>query len=112
MSAGRTQLSGIGQQDMYLTGNPQITHFKAVYRRHTNFAVETYKLTFNTNPTEVDNTVEAFISKNGAKESKTSADRKRALQLQGGLTPLHVAAMKGHTDFCRSVVQEGKQVNV
>jgi hypothetical protein len=65
MSAGRTQLSGIGQQDMYLTGNPQITHFKAVYRRHTNFAVETYKLTFNTNPTEVDNTIEAFISKNG-----------------------------------------------
>ena len=47
-----------------------------------------------------------------SKESKTSADRKRALQLQGGLTPLHVAAMKGHTDFCRSVVQEGKQVNV
>ena len=46
------------------------------------------------------------------KESKTLADRTRALQLQGGFTPLHVAAMKGHTDFCRAVVQEGKQVNV
>ena len=65
MSGGRSQLSNIGQQDMYLTGNPQITHFKAVYRRHTNFAVETYKLSFNTNPTATDNTVEAFISKNG-----------------------------------------------
>jgi hypothetical protein len=65
MSGGRNQLSGIGQQDKYLTGNPQITHFKAVYRRHTNFAVETYKLSFNTSPTAIDNTIEAIISKNG-----------------------------------------------
>merc|ERR1712139_130588 len=30
-----------GAQDVYLTGNPQITFFKVVYRRHTNFSVET-----------------------------------------------------------------------
>ena len=30
------QLSAYGPQDLYLTGNPQITFFKVVYRRHTN----------------------------------------------------------------------------
>jgi hypothetical protein len=34
------QLVAYGAQDVYLTGNPQITFFKVVYRRHTNFAVE------------------------------------------------------------------------
>ena len=33
------QLVAYGAQDIYLTGNPQITFFKVVYRRHTNFAV-------------------------------------------------------------------------
>jgi len=35
------QLVAYGAQDVYLTGNPQITFFKVVYRRHTNFATET-----------------------------------------------------------------------
>ena len=38
------QLSAYGPQDLYLTGNPQITFFKVVYRRHTNFSMETIKL--------------------------------------------------------------------
>ncbi len=40
-----------GTQDMCITGNPQITYFKAVHRRHTNFAIESIKQTFNGNPT-------------------------------------------------------------
>ena len=35
------QLTASGIQDNYITGNPQITFFKSVYRRHTNFAIET-----------------------------------------------------------------------
>lgn len=35
-----TQLIAYGAQDVYLTGNPQITFFKLVYRRHTNFSME------------------------------------------------------------------------
>ena len=35
------QLVAYGAQDIYLTGKPQITFFKAVYRRHSNFAIET-----------------------------------------------------------------------
>ena len=41
------QLVAYGAQDVYLTGNPQITFFKVVYRRHTNFSIETLKQTFN-----------------------------------------------------------------
>jgi hypothetical protein len=41
------QLVAYGAQDIYLTGNPQITFFKVVYRRHTNFSMESIECTFN-----------------------------------------------------------------
>jgi len=44
------QLVAYGAQDVYLTGNPQITFFKVVYRRHTNFAMEIVELTLNGTP--------------------------------------------------------------
>ena len=47
MSGGLMQLVAYGSQDIYLTGNPQITFFKVVYRRHTNFAIESIEQTFN-----------------------------------------------------------------
>lgn len=37
---GLMQLVAYGAQDIYLTGKPQITFWKAVYRRYTNFAIE------------------------------------------------------------------------
>ena len=45
MGGGLMQLVAYGAQDIYLTGNPQITFFKIVYRRHTNFAMEAHKQT-------------------------------------------------------------------
>ena len=36
---GLLQLVAKGKQDVFLTGNPQITWFKMVYRRYTNFAI-------------------------------------------------------------------------
>ena len=47
MGGGLLQLVANGAQDVYLTGNPQITFFKTVYRRHTNFSIESIKQTFN-----------------------------------------------------------------
>ena len=41
MGGGLMQLVAIGAQDVFLTGNPQITFFKVVYKRHTNFSKET-----------------------------------------------------------------------
>jgi hypothetical protein len=49
MGGGLLQLVAYGAQDVYLTGNPQITFFKVVYRRHTNFAIEAIEQSFNGN---------------------------------------------------------------
>jgi hypothetical protein len=47
MGGGLMQLVAYGAQDIYLTGNPQITFFKVVYRRHTNFSMESIQQAFN-----------------------------------------------------------------
>jgi hypothetical protein len=47
MGGGLIQLVAYGAQDVYLTGNPQITFFKVVYRRHTNFARENIEQVFD-----------------------------------------------------------------
>ena len=58
------QLVAYGAQDVYLTGNPQITFFKVVYRRHTNFSIESIQQTFN-GKTDWGKKVSATISRNG-----------------------------------------------
>ena len=47
MGGGLMQLVAYGAQDIYLTGNPQITFFKVVYRRHTNFSMEAIEQTWS-----------------------------------------------------------------
>jgi hypothetical protein len=64
MGGGLLQLVAYGAQDVYLTGNPQITFFKVVYRRHTNFAMEAIAQTFSGIP-NYGNTVYCQISRNG-----------------------------------------------
>jgi hypothetical protein len=64
MGGGLMQLVAYGAQDIYLTGNPQITFFKVVYRRHTNFAMESIEQTFN-GSAELAKRVTATISRNG-----------------------------------------------
>jgi len=58
------QLVAYGAQDIYLTGNPQITFFKVVYRRHTNFSMESIVQTFS-GTAGFGNEVVATISRNG-----------------------------------------------
>ena len=64
MGGGLMQLVAYGAQDVFLTGNPQISFFKVVYRRHTNFAMESIEQTFNGNP-QLGNKVTCTISRNG-----------------------------------------------
>jgi len=47
LGGGLLQLVATGRQDIYLTGNPQTTYFKQVYRRHTNFAIESCRIDFD-----------------------------------------------------------------
>jgi len=44
------QLVAQGKQDVFLTGNPQITWFKMVYRRYTNFSIESQVMYFDGDP--------------------------------------------------------------
>ncbi len=82
MGGGLLQLVAYGAQDVYLTGNPQITFFKVAYRRHTNFAMEAIEQTFNGNPS-FGSRVTCQITRNGdlinriylrAKFNNTNAD--------------------------------------
>jgi hypothetical protein len=64
MGGGLIQLTAYGAQDVFLTGNPQITFWKAVYRRHTNFSIEQVKQEFKST-VDFGNKVSCTISKHG-----------------------------------------------
>ena len=69
MGGGIMQLVAYGAQDVYLTGNPQITFFKVVYRRHTNFSMETIKQNISgqsfIGTDNINNKATVIISRNG-----------------------------------------------
>ena len=66
MGGGLMQLVAMGAQDVYLTGNPQITFFKVVYRRHTNFSKECIEQTFSGSvPTNAEGSVTCTLARNG-----------------------------------------------
>ena len=47
MSAGVVQLIAIGAQDMYITGNPEISFFSSTFKRHANFSQSIEKQTIH-----------------------------------------------------------------
>ena len=70
MGGGLMQLVAYGAQDIYLTGNPQITFFKVVYRRHTNFSMEAIQQTINGDQSTKGGTGTVTVSRNGDLVSK------------------------------------------
>ena len=64
MAGGLMQLVAYGAQDVYLTGNPKVTFFQAVYKRHTNFAMENIEQTVNGTP-DSNGRVSVTIARNG-----------------------------------------------
>lgn len=50
MPGGLLQIASSGVQDSYLTGDPQITFFKKIYRRHTNFSMQTIEVSLDHTP--------------------------------------------------------------
>jgi len=69
MSGGLMQLVAYGAQDVYLTGNPEITFFKTIHKRHTNFATEVIPTSLNNNAS-FGNIAECVIGRNGDLISK------------------------------------------
>ena len=51
MGGGVMQLVAIGAQDVFISGSPEMSYFKMVYKRHTNFSMESVRQTFSTKPT-------------------------------------------------------------
>lgn len=70
MAGGIMQISTYGNQDLFLTGAPEITFFKVVYRRHTFFSMESVKITFD-DPVEFGRTSMVIIPKVGDLMYKT-----------------------------------------
>ena len=64
MGGGLMQLVAYGAQDIYITGNPQMTFFKAVYKRHTNFAIESIEQSIN-GPIGSGGKVSVTVARNG-----------------------------------------------
>jgi len=50
MGGGLLQLVAYGAQDAYISGNPHITFWKVLYKRHTNFAMEAFRVNFTGKP--------------------------------------------------------------
>ena len=91
MGGGLMQLVAYGAQDIYLTGNPQITFFKVVYRRHTNFSMEAIQQTFNGTAAAAGSTMTATISRNGDLVSRLWLDVKLST------TGLRVNTLSSHS---------------
>lgn len=62
MPGGLLQLAAVGAQNELINGNPSMTHFRAVYRRHTNFAMEHIRMSFTTSNLELSTTGTRTIS--------------------------------------------------
>lgn len=61
MGGGLLQLIAVGQIDEYLSINPELSFYQYVYKRHTNFAMESRHLTFQKNPTLVNNSISNIV---------------------------------------------------
>ena len=107
MGGGLMQLVAYGAQDIYLTGNPQITFFKVVYRRHTNFAMESVDQTLN-GSAALGNKVTATVSRNGDLVGRMYLEV--PLTLEGDTLGTEFAGVNpGHTVISEVEVQIGGQ---
>ena len=69
MGGGLLQIVAYGNQDNYLTNNPDITYFKNNYKKHTNFSIESIECTID-GTKNFDNTITCTIPRNADLLSK------------------------------------------
>jgi len=107
MGGGLMQLVAYGAQDIYLTGQPQITFFKSVYRRHTNFAIESIQQTIN-GSVAAGARVSVTISRNGDLLKCLWVQYNPALLIPSGVTA--VAADLSHAILQIMEIEIGGQL--
>ena len=108
MGGGLMQLVAYGAQDIYLTGNPQITFFKVVYRRHTNFSMEAIQQTFS-GTVGLGSRQTATISRNGDLVHKVYLEVTLTALAQVGNSALTWATNLGHALINEVDVEIGGQ---
>ena len=92
MTGATIQLVAKGVQDIFITKDPQITYFKIVYRRHTNFSLEAIPQYFTHQP-DFGKKYSCTISQNGDLVGKTHLvitlpKIKQYLKEDGNIDPL------------------------
>jgi len=60
MTGGLLQLKAYGSENIYLNANPQISFFRSVYRRHTNFSMENFEINYVGTPNITEDTNTTF----------------------------------------------------
>jgi hypothetical protein len=88
MPGGLLQLVGVGAQNELINGNPSMTHFRAVYRRHTNFAMESIRMTFSSSNLEFSTTGTRTLSCRIDRYAQLLHDTYLALTLPDIYSPL------------------------
>jgi hypothetical protein len=96
MTGAIIQMGAMGIQDIYLSGNPQITFFKSVYKRHTSFAVESIQIVPDESVT-TNSKVSLLITRNG--------DLLKRLWIQFNPQSTYVANTIA-SDFTHSLINE------
>jgi hypothetical protein len=85
MGGGLIQLVAYGSQDIYLTSQPQVTFFKAIYKRHTHFAMESILQSYDGNA-DFGDTISVIIARNGDLVGNITVEAQLPDAAQFGLT--------------------------
>jgi hypothetical protein len=105
---GLLQLVATGKQDVFLTGNPQMTWFKMVYRRYTNFAIESQPMYFDGTP-DFGKRITCLVPRRGDLLSQVVLEvTLPALQLMDG-TPVSYVNSVGHALIQEITLEIGEQ---
>jgi hypothetical protein len=91
---GLIQLVAYGAQDIYLTGTPEMTYFKSVFRRHTHFSIESIKQTIDGNISTSESKVSTIISRSG--------DLLSNIWIEAELPPITSVGSPSYTHWCNN----------
>ena len=100
MGAGKIQLNAKGPTEFHLIGNPQITYFKKVFKRHTNFAKETRRIFFSGEERAT------FGSKNLKAEIKNEGDLIGKIFLDVVITGTTASETYTVSNFANSLIEQ------
>ncbi len=110
MGGGHIQLVAQGDQNMYINGNPQISFFKAIYRRHTNFSMECIEIQHAGTISSSENTLSYRVGRHGDLLYKCHLEMDLPAQNIGNTTIIVTAA--GGAYYLDGVIRDSITLSV